>query len=132
MNRLKKKSDPKQKATPQEIGPLFRWLSGVMDGSFLSKDSSIKNVPFALFICLLAGFYIANTYNAERTVRQNARLIKELKDLRSEYITLKSDLVFNSNPSQVAHKLASEGIFEAKEPPQHLFIQKPTFKTTKR
>lgn len=132
MNRLKKKSDPKQKSTPQEVGPIYRWLTGIMDGSFLSKDSSVKNVPFALFICILAGFYIANTYNAERTVRQNARLIKELKDLRSEYITLKSELVFNSNPSQVAQKLAPEGIVEAKEPPQHLFLENPKFKTKKR
>ncbi len=132
MNRLKKNSDPKQKSAPKEAGPIFLWLSGVMDGSFLSKDSSIKNVPFALFICLLAGFYIANTYNAERTVRQNARLIKELKDLRSEYITLKSELVFNSNPSQVAEKLAPEGIVEAKEPPQHLFLEKPLFQNKKR
>jgi cell division protein FtsL len=131
MNRLKKPNHSKQKAAPKKVGPIFRWLSDIIDGSFLSGDGTSKNVPFALFICLLAGFYIANTYNAERTVRQNARLIKEVKDLRSEYITLKSELVFNSNPSQVAQKLAPEGIVEAKEPPQHLFLEKPTFKTKK-
>jgi hypothetical protein len=126
MNRLKKhtESTPKEHAEKRNPGIIQQWITGVMDGSFLSGDTTTRNIPFALFLCLLIGFYIANTYNAERTIRQTSRITKELKDLRSEYITLKSDLVYNSNPSQVAEKLFQRGVFEAKEPPRTLYITK--------
>ena len=126
MNRLKKQSEQSAKEQTEKRRPgLFQqWITGIMDGSFLSGDATTRNIPFALFLCLLVGFYIANTYNAERTVRQTARITKELKDLRSEYITLKSELVYNSNPSQVAEKLQKQSIYEAKEPPRTLYLSK--------
>jgi hypothetical protein len=126
MNRLKKQSEKpaKEQSENRRQGLFQQWITGIMDGSFLSGDTTARNIPFALFLCLLVGFYIANTYNAERTIRQTSRITKELKDLRSEYITLKSDLVYNSNPSQVAEKLFQLGVFEAKEPPRTLYITK--------
>ncbi len=126
MNRLKKHTESIVKEHDEKRGPgiIQQWITSLMDGSFLSGDSTARNIPFALFLCLLVGFYIANTYNAERTIRQTSRITKELKDLRSEYITLKSELVYNSNPSQVAEKLVKLGIFEAKEPPRTLYIAK--------
>jgi hypothetical protein len=126
MNRLKKQSEKpvKGQSENRRQGLFQQWITGIMDGSFLSGDTTARNIPFALFLCLLVGFYIANTYNAERTIRQTSRITKELKDLRSEYITLKSDLVYNSNPSQVAEKLFQLGVFEAKEPPRTLYITK--------
>jgi hypothetical protein len=126
MNRLKKQSEQSAKEQTEKRRPgLFQqWITGIMDGSFLSGDATTRNIPFALFLCLLVGFYIANTYNAERTIRQTARITKELKDLRSEYITLKSELVYNSNPSQIADKLKERNIYEAKEPPRTLYISK--------
>ena len=126
MNRLKKQSEQpaKEQAEKRRPGIIQQWITGVMDGSFLSGDSTTRSIPFALYLCLLVGFYIANTYNAERTIRQTSRINKELKDLRSEYITLKSELVYNSNPSQIAEKLINRNIFEAKEPPRSLYISK--------
>lgn len=126
MNRLKKQTEQTSFEHDEKRGPslLQQWITGVMDGSFLSGHSTARNIPFALYLCVLIGFYIANTYNAERTIRQTSRITKELKELRSEYITLKSDLVYNSNPSQVADKLLQLGIYEAKEPPRTLYIAK--------
>ena len=125
MNRLKKQAttEPKAQEETKESKPgvLQVWITGIMDGSFLSSENASRNIPFALFLCLLAGFYIANSYNAERIVRQTSKAVKDLKDLRSEYVSLKSELVFNSNPSQVADKLVLLGVAESKTPPHHLF-----------
>jgi hypothetical protein len=125
MNRLKKQSteEPKAQKEKQESKPgIFQvWITGIMDGSFLSGENASRNIPFALFLCLLVGFYIANSYNSERIVRQTSKTGKDLKDLRSEYVSLKSELVFNSNPSQVAEKLVLLGVAESKTPPHHLF-----------
>ena len=125
MNRLKKQATTEPNAQEEKMvskpGVIQVWITGIMDGSFLSGENASRNIPFALFLCLLAGFYIANSYNAERIVRQTSKAGKDLKDLRSEYVSLKSELVFNSNPSQVAEKLVLLGVAESKTPPHHLF-----------
>ena len=42
---------------------------------------------------------------------------KELNELRSEYITVKSSLMKKSNQSEVAKELETEGIKELRTPP---------------
>jgi hypothetical protein len=123
MNKFKEKPEiQKQQDKPRKTSPVLRSLFAVMDGSFLSNDSSLKHLPFGLFLCLVAGFYIANTYNAERTVRSTDRIGAELKELRSEYISLKSELMYTSNQSQVAERAMPLGLKEANEPPHKLYI----------
>jgi hypothetical protein len=102
----------------------------VFDGDFLNAFAKISNLPFTLFIALLIGFYIANTLHAERTIRETERTNTQLKDYRDEYISLKSELMFLSNQSQVAVKVAPFGLLEAKEPPHKLIIQSPTQEPT--
>ena len=123
MNKFKEKPETqKQQGKPRKTNPVLRSFLAVMDGSFLSNDSTLKHLPFGLFLCLVAGFYIANTYNAERTVRSTDRIGVELKELRSEYISLKSELMYSSNQSQVAERATSLGLKEANEPPHKLYI----------
>jgi len=132
MNKFKEKpASKKQQKTPRKTSPVLRSLYAVMDGSFLSSDSSLKNLPFGLFLGLVSAFYIANTYNAERTVRATDRIGVELKELRSEYISLKSELMYSSNQSQVAERAMPLGLKEAKEPPHKLYINQAESTSTK-
>lgn len=101
---------------------MARFFASVMDGSFLTRDATLKNAPFALFLALIAGFYIANTYNAERTLRETDRIIKEMKELRSEHISLKSELMFLSTQSRVAELVEPLELKEAKEPPYKIYV----------
>lgn len=116
----------KEKKVAAKPGVFLLFFRSLMDGSFLSRDASLKNVPFALFLAVVAGFYIANAYNAERTVRQTDRISKELKEYQSEYITLKSELMFRSNQSQVAAQVSTLGLKESKEPPFKIFASNTT------
>jgi len=127
MNELKKKATDEKKATgaPRKQNAFMAMLLQVVDGSFLNAAGNRRNLPFALFIAIIVGFYIANTYNAERTIRETDRIGNQLKEYRDEYISLKSELMFRSNQSQVAVQVAPLGLTEAKEPPHKLFIDNP-------
>jgi hypothetical protein len=72
-----------------------------MSGNFLGKESSIRQAPFLLFLTLIGLIYIANSYFAERKVRDIATITKELKELRAEYITGKSQLMFVTRQSEI-------------------------------
>jgi hypothetical protein len=135
-NRLKDSGKSKGKSpstkTPRKKSIVERFLYQMVDGTFLEGVITPSNLPFALFLALIIGLYIANTYNAEHNVRNTSRIEKELKELSSEYITMKSDLMFLSNQSQVAQRVRAIGLFEADAPPHKLFIQsKDSIKTSK-
>ncbi|MBW6490194.1 MAG: hypothetical protein K0B15_03255 [Lentimicrobium sp.] len=97
-------------------------LHSIVDGSFLTRDNLIKQVPFILFITFLGVFYIANSYNAEKTLIEISRIKKELEELRFEYITTKSNLMFHSKQSEVANKLKNTGVRESVVPPVKIYL----------
>jgi hypothetical protein len=121
MNRLKKKENIKTEsgsgaATPAKPGLVLRSIKALMDGSFLSGSGTARRLPYFLFIFGLVVVYVANTHNAEKRIRQTASMTKEINNMRSEYISLQSQLVLSSNPSKIAEKLINSGIAESKEP----------------
>lgn len=121
MNRLKKKENTKSQTgaeafTSAKPGLVLRSIKSLMDGSFLSGSGTARRLPFFLFIFGLIVVYVANTHNAEKRIRQTASMTKEINNLRSEFISLQSQLVLSSNPSKIAEKLNSSGIAESKEP----------------
>lgn len=77
--------------------------------SFLEK-SFVDRLPFILVICLMLVLYIDNSYRAESYVRNISSVEKELKDLRSEYITTKSQLMFHSKQTEVQQLVAAQGL----------------------
>ncbi|MEX1187655.1 MAG: FtsL-like putative cell division protein [Bacteroidia bacterium] len=126
MNRLKsKKGNEKQEKSnaPRKKNAMTGALHRLVDGTLLEGVVTQANLPYGLFLTLIIGLYIANTYNAEKTTRRTSAIEKELKDLSSEYISMKSDLMFLSNQSQVAQRVAALNLYEAKTPPHKLFIQ---------
>jgi hypothetical protein len=67
--------------------------------------------------------YIANGYYAEKSVREISRINTELKELKSEYIISKSELMFMSNQSEVAHAVAPFGLKESTVPPKKIVVK---------
>ncbi|MCD4724795.1 MAG: hypothetical protein K8R63_08125 [Bacteroidales bacterium] len=92
-------------------------VQNVLGGSFLTKERAVRLLPFFLFLTLLAMFYIANTYYAEKTERDIQALRKSLKELRYEYITTKSEMMNQSQQSEVAKRLKNINIQESRVPP---------------
>ena len=93
-------------------------------GSFLSNEVIIKNLPYIFFLTFLGILYIANGYYSEKTVKQLYRINNEIKELRSEYISNKSDLELLKQQSQVAFSIKSLELKESLTPPSKIIIQK--------
>jgi len=94
-------------------------VRSIIDGSLLTLRSFVKQLPFILFLVMLALLYIANRYNAEKIVRQINTLRTEVKDLRAEEITTASELMNLNRQSKVLDLIEEKqmGLQVAKEPP---------------
>ena len=121
MNTLKKDEVPKKK---KEAGKFSKSLANVFSGDFLSKDNVIGLLPFIFFLTFLGIMYIANGYYAQGIVRDLQKTGNEVKELRSEYITIKSDLNYNSKQSQVAQATEEIGVHESTTPPTKIVVSK--------
>ena len=102
---------------PRKKGVLAKGLSSVFSGTFLSNEKTIKHLPFILFLALIAIFYIANGYYADDKIREVNKISNQLKELRSEYISTKSELMFASKQSEVAKSVEVLGLKEPVVPP---------------
>jgi len=114
-NKLKDKEE--NTAGPVWEKKLDKSLRNVLGGSFLSRETAIRFLPFLLFLTLLGLIYISNIYYAESNQRAIERTNEELKELRYEFISEKSKLMYQSKQSEVAKKLEETGITEATTPP---------------
>ena len=77
----------------------------------------VKNVPFFLFLALLAIIYIYNGHYADKSVRNISKAQNQLKELQYEYKTLKSEVMFRSKESELAKVVQSFGLKELTAPP---------------
>lgn len=102
---------------PRKKGVLAKGLSSVFSGTFLTNEKNLKHLPYILFLGLMAIFYIANGYYADDKIREENKTTNRLKELRSEYISIKSDLMFASKQSEVAKSAEALGLKEPVVPP---------------
>jgi hypothetical protein len=98
-------------------GVLAKALSTVFSGTFLANERTVQHLPFILFLAVVAIFYIGNGYYADGKIREVNKISNQLKELRSEYISTKSDLMFASKQSEVAKAVEAEGLKEPVVPP---------------
>ena len=78
----------------------------------LNYQSVVKQIPFFLFLALLAVIYIYNGHYADKTIRNINRTAKEVKELQYEYKTVKSDVMFRSKQSELAKAVEPLGLKE--------------------
>lgn len=122
MNKLKE--EKKEKKAKGKGSKVARGFLQVLDGTFLTKENFMQLLPFVFFLTGLAIVYISNSYYAEKTIRNISNMNTELKELRSEFITTKSELMFRSKQSEVANSVSDLGIIESRMPPKKIIIEK--------
>ena len=103
-------------------GVLAKGLSAVFSGTFLTNEKTLRHLPYLLFIVVLAILYIGNGYYADSKIRQVNKVNNQLKELRSEYISTKSDLMFASKQSEVAKMALQIGLKEPIVPPTKILV----------
>ncbi len=96
------------------------FFQSLLNGSFLTFEKSPGLLPFLLFFTCLAILLIANTYYAEKKVREIESLRHEVTELRTIYISNKAELMYLSNQSDIARRLAHKDFVESTVPPRIL------------
>jgi len=114
----------KDKIDKQDTKSQNGYISAVLTGKFLSHEKIVQNIPFILFLTLIAILYIANGYYAEKTVKQLYKTTNEIKELRSEYISNKTDLELIKQQSHVAYTIKVLELKESLTPPSKIIIKK--------
>ncbi len=107
----KTESQPKQKSSGGNI--VSRSFSSVLSGAFLSREKTIRSLPFIFFITFITLCYIANGFYAEEQIRKMNKITNELKELHSEYIISKSELSDISNRLEVVKRAQAIGLKES-------------------
>lgn len=108
---------PKKTKKPGKKGVLAKGLSSIFSGTFLTNEKNLSHLPFILFLTFVAILYIANGYYADDKIREFNKITNQLKELRSEYISTESELMFASKQSEVAKSAQELGLREPVVPP---------------
>lgn len=113
-NRYKKQS---RKSKNDDPGSTGRVVTGVLDGSLITRHTTGQMIPFIMFLAGLALFLIFNTYYAEKQAREIEQLSREVMELRIKYVHTKSEYMYLTNRSELAQSLSIQGFIEPIDPP---------------
>ncbi|GAA4765445.1 MULTISPECIES: FtsL-like putative cell division protein [Flavobacterium] len=96
----------------------------ILKARFLVNEDATKNWGFIVFLIFLAIIMIANTHSYEKKVYQIAELTNEVKELRSEFVDRRSELMKIKMESTVAEEMIEKEIFPSSVPPKKIKVAK--------
>jgi hypothetical protein len=96
----------------------------ILKARFLVNEDATRNWRFIVFLFMLALLMIANTHRFEQKVFRIAKMTNEVKELRSEFVDKRSELMKLKMESTVTEKMAVKGILPASVPPVKVIIKK--------
>lgn len=91
----------------------------------INEDANAaKNWRFIVFLILLAIIMIANTQRYEQKVFKIIALTSEVKELRSEFVDRRSELMQLKMESTVSAQMEAKQIFPSSVPPVKIKVKK--------
>ncbi|MFB9110427.1 MULTISPECIES: FtsL-like putative cell division protein [Flavobacterium] len=96
----------------------------ILKARFLIHDDAVKNWRFIVFIILLAIIMIANTQRYEQKVFEIAKLSNEVKELRSEFVDRRSELMKLKMESTISNKMLEKQIYPSTVPPVKIEVKR--------
>ncbi len=96
----------------------------ILKARFLIDDDAVKNWRFIVFIIVLAIIMIANTQRFEQKIFKIADLTNQVKELRSEFVDRRSELMKLKMESTVSQKMEIKQIFPSTVPPVKIKVSK--------
>lgn len=127
MNRIRNssgKNKPAKEESPKAGESVARKFIDIINiFSYFDKARLVHVMPYVFFLTALAIIYIGNSYYAERTIREIDKTDKEIKELRSEFVTGKSELMSNCKLTAVAASISGRGIKESTEAPRKIVVE---------
>ena len=98
-------------------------IYNVLKARFLVDEDANRNWGFILFVILLAIIMIANTNRYERKIFQIKALENEVKELRSEFVDRRSELMELKLESTIEKKMIEKVILPATVTPVKIKVK---------
>ncbi|MCB9244898.1 MAG: hypothetical protein H6606_00580 [Flavobacteriales bacterium] len=86
-------------------------------GSESTSVSMFQWMGYLAFLTVLTIPYIYNAHRAEKKLRLKEKLSEQTEELRSEYITLKSEVIGKHKQSDITRILSDRDLHELSDPP---------------
>ena len=104
---------------------IFTWIEEKLEVTgILGEGVPVQLVPPIGFITLLALIYIWGNHRAENMVRKIEKAQQEVEDLRADVTTLEAEYMLSSMQSEVAKRVAAQGLEELNQPPIKIEVPK--------
>ena len=97
-------------------------LVAILKGTFLVSGDAPRNWMLIVFFSLLATVMIASSHAADRKVHQIAALSEEVKQLRSEFVEIRSQAQRLKLESAIREAVAQAGLLPAETPPRKIIV----------
>ena len=97
----------------------------ILKGKFLVSGDAPKNWLFIIYASTLATVMIASSHSADRKVHQIAELNEEVRELRSEFVDMRSDVQRLKLESTVMDFVEPKGLEPSETPPNKIMVKTP-------
>lgn len=97
-------------------------LVSILRGTFLVSGDAPRNWAFIVFISGLATIMIASSHAADKKVHQLAALNEEVKELRSEFVEIRSQAQRLKLESTIRESVKEAGLLPADTPPNKIIV----------
>src|ERR1043165_7501588 len=128
MDEVKMEEQVTNEAAEQETPKKRKGFASLLGKLDAAGETGLKkllfNMPFVLFLVVLAALHIANSHMAENYVRNISKTEKEVKELRWQYMTTTSNLMQISKQSEVVKLVGTQGLKELRIPPYKIEVTK--------
>ncbi len=96
----------------------------VLKGKFLVDEDAPKNWKLLIFLAGLALVMIASSHSIDRKIQKIATLNKKTRELNSQFIATRSELMKLKMESSITKKLQEKGLYISNTPPQKIKVSK--------
>ena len=121
---VSKEEPVKKKSSGENAARKFIRIVNVF--SLFDRKAVMILMPYLFLLFLLALVYIGNSYLAEKTIRDIDRTEKDLKELRSDFLPGRSELMQRSKLAEVAGAIQTRGVKESTVDHKKILLRKVT------
>ena len=98
-------------------------IYSLLKAKFLISDDALKNWKFIVFLVILGMIMIANNHQYDAKNYRITELTNQVKELRSEFVDRRSELMKLRMESTVAKKMEVRQIIPSEVPPVKIVVE---------